>query len=98
MKFNPKTKEEERGILFSDDSNFTKTKEYLGPLIEVVLDKFTFGEMDYRAIYNNLIDLVPWAAGKFLGNKKNLEANYKFSTYFTWYIKEELQRYDVERK
>ena len=93
MKFIPKTIEEERGILFYDvfigNNNFKRTKTYLKPLIFDVINKLC-NDLDNKKkeeILNRILMGVNIAVPKYMGNiEKNIK--YKFSTYFTWYIKE----------
>lgn len=84
-KFKPKSKSKDHSIVFNDDYNFSKTKEYLDPLILYALDKSGLNKEKYEILHKQLLNDIPVAAKRFIANKeKNKE--FKFSTYFGWYI------------
>jgi hypothetical protein len=91
--FVPRLREEELALLQGDTPDFQDTQAYLTPLIEGALALFAFSETDYRSLREELLSTVPIAARRFLENPKNLAASYKFSTYFTWYISQAVDRY-----
>lgn len=91
LKFKPKTKHEEFELLLQNNE-FSELKKYLSPLILGALKKFSFKKQKLDRIYNELINDVPIAVSRYLGNKKNIESDYKFSTYFTWYISERIKK------
>lgn len=93
MRFKAKTIEQEQGILFYDifmlDKNFTKTRKYLKPLIIKIINNFCdeLNKKDKDMLYREIDEKVVLAVIRYMGNiKENIK--YKFSTYFTWYIKE----------
>jgi|GEM_PF-2485188 len=97
MKFSPKSIEEERGILFYDlftlDKDFKQTKKYLEPLVKQVIKEKCpdLNKEEQEKLYDKTIGLVNVALPRYInGMSKNIK--YKFSTYFTWYIKEEIKK------
>ena len=99
MNFVPKKIEEELGILFYDfifnKKEFKKTKVYMKPLIKQVVSRTDFKGNIKSLIIENLIKQIDVAAEKYIVNL-NLDKKYKFSTYFTWYISEEIKKMDVK--
>lgn len=91
--FQPMNRQEELRLLRTDDRWFSHTTDYLEPLIAGALAHFVFSRRDYQALYEDLISSVPLAARRFLRNPKNLRASYKFSTYFSWYISQGIDRH-----
>jgi hypothetical protein len=89
--FKALNREEEIALLRSDDQNFDRTRMYLAPLISSAARRLE-SVGDQKSLVQELDELIPVAAKRFLANPKNLEASYKFSTYFTWYIAEALKR------
>ncbi|MBU4224022.1 hypothetical protein KJ934_02275 [Patescibacteria group bacterium] len=85
-KFQPKSKEEEIEILIKDDSIFSNTKKYISPLISNALDYFILSEEKRSKLYVEILGDVPIAAERYLSSKKNIDASYKFSVYFAWYV------------
>lgn len=75
----------EIALITSDDDHFARTRTYLAPLIANAAKRVTDPAERHRVLIE-LDRLVAVAAQRFLANPKNLSENYKFSTYFTWYI------------
>ncbi len=101
--FVPKTREEEMLILQADTVDFEHTAEYIKPLIEKVLSRFEMEDSVYKMLYADLADDVKIAATRFLGNEESMNADYKFCTYFSWYISHEIDEmekagYEITRK
>lgn len=88
--FKPKNTKEEYALLVGDDKNFSKTTEYLLPLINQALLRIR-KEDARKSHQENLIKIIPLAIERFLENSDNIRKEIKFSTYFTWYIHEELK-------
>jgi hypothetical protein len=84
-------REEEIALLKSDDQNFGRTREYLAPLIRSAAKRLERSE-ERKSLQSELDGLVALAAKRFLAQPKNIDATYKFSAYFTWYISEALKR------
>lgn len=77
-------------MLDIDDSVFTRTRRYLKPLILQAAERI---DPSRRTIFiATMTDQVGIAAARFLANPTNRRGSYKFSTYFTWYISEQLNR------
>ncbi|MDQ3808069.1 MAG: hypothetical protein M3298_07880 [Thermoproteota archaeon] len=92
--FHPQDRAEELDLLINDDDEFAKTKQYLGNLIADALNRFDLHTDQLTELHQQLLDDVPVAAKRFLGSEKSMNASYKFSTYFTWYIAERVNRID----
>jgi len=86
-KFQSKSREYEIMLLQKGDPEFKDMVEYLKPLIEDVLARFSMPQEIYDKLYEGMVKDIPIAAERFLGGG-SLEAGYKFSTYFSWYISE----------
>ena len=86
--FKPLSPDQEREILIKDDETFSNTKQYLEPLILSALQRIDEEGRRNKA-FQNLITQVPIAARRYLDNR--LDSDYRFSTYFTWYIHEEFE-------
>jgi hypothetical protein len=91
--FVPLDKDEEQRLLAGDRIEFEDSQAYLAPLIEDALALFAFSQTDYESLRQELLSTVPVAARRFLNNPSTLAAPYKFSTYFTWYISQAIDRY-----
>jgi hypothetical protein len=83
---------EELALLNRDTPGFPHTQAYLEPLIESILDRCGLTGLQREKSRRLLLDDVVLAAGRFLSDPKNLSGEYKFSTYFTWYVGERLNR------
>jgi len=84
-KFTPKTAEKERKTVLNDDPLFMQTKEYLKPLIWTAINTFELSKETQTKLFWKLVNDVPIAAQRFLKGD-GLKKDYKFSTYFGWYI------------
>ncbi len=89
--FEPLSLEEEMMILSMDTPAFTKTREYLKPLIEQVVQHHLPKARQAETI-DLLIADVAIAAECFCEKYSLSNAPYKFSTYFTWYIEQRVNR------
>lgn len=89
--FIPKTIKEEREIVLNDDAFFMQTKEYLKPFILSAINLFILPEETKTKIFWELVNDVPIAAQRFLKNDGH-KKNYKFSTYFGWYIAQRINK------
>jgi len=88
-KFQPQNKEYELSLLQKGDSEFKELQEYLKPYIEDALAPFTMPKKTYENLHKELMNDIPIAAKRFLDNK-SANTDYKFSSYFGWYISERL--------
>jgi len=88
--FQPKSTHEELALLLSDNASFQKTSEYLGDLLDDVLDRLAMTADQKREAYAALMMDIPVAAHRYLRNRRDITGAYPFSTYFTWYISERL--------
>lgn len=84
-------REEEIALLRSDDRNFGRAREYLAPLIRAAAERLDKPK-EQESLQSELDGVVAVAAKRFLAQPKNIDARYKFSAYFTWYIAEALKR------
>ena len=73
-------------LLLHDTANFSRTQHYLEPLIDDALSKFEFTSAQQRSLRRELLADIAVAARRFLNSSKSTEADYKFCTYFSWYI------------
>ncbi len=97
-KFIVKSREEEIEILLNDTDDFQNTKKYLSPLIRYAIGLFEINLDQSKELYYLLISDVEQAATNFLASKKSANADYKFSTYFGWYISERINHLGLKRK
>ncbi|MCX6739300.1 MAG: hypothetical protein NT098_04620 [Candidatus Parcubacteria bacterium] len=88
--FVPKTREEEMLILQADTVDFEHIAEYLKPLIEKVLSRFEMEDSVCKMLHDDSVDDVKIAATRFLRSEESMNADYKFCTYFSWYIHHEI--------
>lgn len=72
--------------------------EYMSILIEKALDRFDMPSATREYLTKLLKDEVLIARDRFLKNKNNDNPEYKFSTYFTWYIHRALEDRDDVKK
>lgn len=85
------SKEEELSILLNDDENFTNTEGYLKGLIYKIMGKYNLNKKDEGEIYKKVVEALRTAANIYI-TKKHYEKGYKFSTYFTWWVKEAIEK------
>ena len=90
-KFIPKTIKEDHEIISNDDPLFMQTKEYLKPLIWTAINTFELPEETQTKLFWELVNDVPIAAQRFLEHN-GLKKDYKFSTYFSWYIGQRINK------
>ncbi len=86
--FHPRERAGELDLLLNDDIQFSRTKQYLDDLVTDALNRFDLREDQFTELRQQLLNDVPIAAERFLGSEKSMNATYRFSTYFTWYIAE----------
>lgn len=89
--FRPKSREDELSILLNDDPDFRNTKNYLDALILAALNRFEFSLKKRNQLRKELLQEVPVAAERFLSGDQN-QRDFKFSTYFTWYIAQKINK------
>ena len=87
----PKSREEELDILVNDDKDFTNTIEYLRGLIYKIMKKYNLNEEDEEKNYKKIIEFLPKIVNNYL-SKGEEKRDYKFSTYFTWWAKEIIEK------
>lgn len=86
IKFQSKAAQEEYSLISGDDDNFTQTKRYLEPLISQTINHYQLPTEVCHKLNRDLLFIdIPIAAKRFIANKEKNE-DFKFSTYFTWYI------------
>jgi hypothetical protein len=88
--FKPRSVKDEVALLRSDTRNFSATRLYLRPLIDQVLARSNLGKDMQTNLSANLDRDVSIAAKRFLSARQR--KRYRFSTYFTWYIKTRLEQ------
>jgi hypothetical protein len=93
-KFKPKTIKGEYKLIVDDDKEFfMQTKEYLKPLILSILSYFELRPEIKTKLFWECVNDVPFAAKKYLENKNTKsKRDYKFSTYFTWFISQRINK------
>lgn len=95
-----KTRKQELALLKNDNTRFTATKRYLKPLIVHVLDQFELHPSTRRKLLRDLLSDVGRAGYLFLEFSRGKD--YRFSTYYTWYIGQRLnpvlKKFHVKRK
>lgn len=86
--FQAKTSREEFEMILSDKGDFKTIRQYLDPLIRNALQKKKFGFADEikERLHKEIINDIPIAVERFIGNKNPTEKNIQFSVYFAWYI------------
>jgi hypothetical protein len=89
---------EELQLLLSDNPKFQNTVKYVDLLIEEVLDRFEMTSEQRNELHGRLTLDVTIAAVRYLHNKRDITGAYPFSTYFTWYITDRLERGNVFQK
>jgi hypothetical protein len=87
----PKDKEYELSLLLKADPEFRELSEYLDVYIKLVLGKFEMPQEIFERLYLELHGDIPVAAEKYLQSDAR-KKDYKFSTYFSWYISERLNK------
>ncbi|HEV2693333.1 MAG TPA: hypothetical protein VG347_10605 [Verrucomicrobiae bacterium] len=94
----PQNKEYELSLLLDPAPGFKKLKEYLDSYIKLALDKFVLSQDTYDRICLELHEDISVAADKYLKSKSR-EKSYKFSTYFSWYLSERVNKiHGIKRK
>jgi hypothetical protein len=93
----PQSKEYELTLVQSPDPKKRELREYLDQYIKRALAKFEMTKKTYAQLHGQLIKDIKVAAERFLKNRDGTE-QYKFSTYFSWYLKERLNRNSAIRR
>jgi len=91
-KFQPKNQKEEFDLINTDNSEFSKTREYIGKLVEDALEHFELRKEQYDKLYVEILEDIPTAVNRYLNTikREKSDADYKFSIYFTWYISQRI--------
>lgn len=93
MKF-PESKEKEYELVANPDTSMLI--EYISKYIDMVLDRYEMDAHIHEYLRKVLTDDIIVARRRFLDGNEN---DYKFSTYFSWYIHKLLEdRNDITRK
>src|ERR1035437_7781811 len=93
----PQSKEYELMLVQSPDPEKRELREYLDQYIKRALAKFEMTKTTYAELHGQLIEDINVAAERFLKNRDDTE-QYKFSTYFSWYLKERLNKNSAIRR
>ncbi|HEV2694765.1 MAG TPA: hypothetical protein VG347_17855 [Verrucomicrobiae bacterium] len=94
----PQDKEYELSLLLKTEGNFKALDNYLDAYIKTALDGFEMPQHIHDALYRELHEDVPVAAERYLKSDAR-EKDYKFSTYFSWYVSERLNKNsEIKRK
>ncbi|MDO8639590.1 MAG: hypothetical protein Q7R53_01570 [bacterium] len=91
-KFQSKNQKEEVELIKTDNSEFSKAREYIGKLVEDALGHFELKKEQYDKLYIEILGDIPIAVNRYLNNIKikKTDIDYKFSVYFTWYISQRI--------
>jgi hypothetical protein len=87
----PQTKEYELSLLLAGDPEFKELREYIDAFIKAALKKFEMTQSEYNELYTQLTADIRIAAERFL-NYQGEKKEYKFSTYYSWYLSERLNK------
>lgn len=90
--FKPLSVDEELSLLKKDNAEFSATSKYIEALIDAVFVKLKVPPKRSVKLLSELLSQIPVAAQRYLdGIQKRGRSPYRFSTYFTWYIKRSLE-------
>lgn len=89
--FIPLSPEKEFALLRGDNRDFGAVIQYVTPLIDAVLSRLNVRPPRASDVRKRLIDEVPVAARRYLDRALSRKTSYRFSTYFTWYIKQRIE-------
>lgn len=89
--FVPLSPEKELALLRVDSPDFGTAIQYIAPLIDSVLTKLKVPPKRAVEVRAALLTDVPVAARRYLDRVQSRKTSYRFSTYFTWYIKRRLE-------
>jgi len=95
-KFQSQSREYEINLLQKGDPEFEDMVEYLKPLVEDALARFSMPRQVYNQLYKDIMNDIPIAVERFLKSEKSMNSDYKFSVYFSWYISERVNNIDDE--
>ncbi len=94
----PQDKEYELSLLLNADGEFKELNDYLDAYIKIALGGFEMPQETYNTLYRELREDIHIAAERYLRSDAR-EKDYKFSTYFSWYVSERLNKNsDLKRK
>ena len=79
-------------MLTHDDGPLSATTAYLENLILSALSLFVADESEKTTALKNLKEVIPLVVHRYLGNRRSKE--HKFSVYYSWYIQQEIAKYD----
>lgn len=93
--FEPVGRVKELEMLLSDDEDYSRTHQYLEPLIATALSRFEMNNEGRSKLHKMLMRDVPLAATRYLTSEQTKDKSYSFSSYFTWYISERINESDA---
>jgi len=86
----PQSKDYELALIL-EGGDYLNLKKYLSNYLNIVFTETTTSESDSEIIKDNLFNKLPVIIERFMnGDGPNKE--YKFSSYFSWYISQELEK------
>ena len=91
--FKPQSKEYEVSLIKTNDSDVKKMKEYVITLIKSALGHFLMSKETYNKLYKEMMSDILVAAERFL-KSGGQDKDYKFSTYYSWYISQRIEQTD----
>lgn len=85
----PQSKDFELSLLLKPDPEFKDLREYMDQYIKQALKKFEMSQEVYDQLYWQLTQDIAVAARRYLQNDRS-KNDYKFSTYYSRYLKDRL--------
>jgi hypothetical protein len=82
-------------FLTEDTFEFANTKSFLSPIILGAVQRKINNEAHQKLLQNSLQAQIKIAANRYLENF-NDTVSYTFPTYFTWYIAEAINGFDIK--
>lgn len=89
-----KTRKEEIAMILDDDASFSNTKKYISVYVKTAVDEKCayLSKTKQKKLYEEIMADVPIAIERFLVNDRHKKADYKFSTYFSWYMAQHINK------
>ncbi|KKR91278.1 MAG: hypothetical protein UU42_C0016G0012 [Candidatus Woesebacteria bacterium GW2011_GWA1_41_13b] len=88
----PQSKDYELALIL-EGGDYLNLKNYLSNYLKIVFSETNTNKPDSEVIRDNLFNKLPVIIERFMsGGGPNKD--YKFSSYFSWYISQELERLD----
>lgn len=81
-------------MILNDDSSFSNTKKYIGVFVNAVIDEHCadLSKIKQKKLYEEIIVDVFIAVERYLANDNYKKSDYKFSTYFSWYMTKHINK------